>query len=370
MILQNLFGTFSLALALQIVLKIALATLLGGLVGYERERRHMPAGVRTFILVCVGSCIYTILSQIGFPGGDPARVAAQVVSGIGFLGAGVVIQHKGTVYGLTSAAGIWAVAAVGMALGTGNYFLAVAGGIGIYVILGLLRYWLKADVVRSTRRTLNTSLRQIRGQIAVMGNLVEQAILSAVEAVHTDDHDLAQQVIAEDEQINRLRYRVEEDCLDILRTQQPADVQLRTVLAATHVATNLERIGDYARAIAQTRLQMGHEPLLEPSSRTPAMAREVCELLQQVLTAFAQDDVKAARRICEQAAGIDKSYEELVEMVTEQMSAKKTKRFERGANLLSVAYYLKRAGERVINIAERIIFARTGALAELEREAQ
>ena len=128
---EGLYGAFDWTLGLQIGTKILLALVLGGLIGWERERRKMPAGVRTFILVSVGSCMFTILSSVGFSGGDPARVAAQIVTGIGFLGAGVMIQRKGTIHGLTSAAGIWSMAAVGMAVGTGNYFLAVFGAVAI-----------------------------------------------------------------------------------------------------------------------------------------------------------------------------------------------------------------------------------------------
>lgn len=364
----ELLGTFNLNLALQIVYKILLSLLLGGLVGWERERRHMPAGARTFILVSVGSCIFTILSYQSFAGGDPARVAAQIVSGIGFLGAGVMIQRKGTIYGLTSAAGIWAVAAVGMAVGTGNYFLAVFGAISIFVILGLLRQLFKSQVVTSTQRTLNTSLRRVRGKITAMGKRVGEAIHDAIQAVADGDRDLAEQVIEGDQQINDLRYQVEEECLDILRTHHPGKIQLRTVLAATHIVTNLERMGDYAKEIARVGLQMGHEPLLAPLAEATDMAGLVCDMLQRVLVAFAQDDVESARQICHQVSRIDEIYQDVVETVTETMAGKKGKHFERGAHLLNIAYHLKRGGERVSNIAERIIFVRTGALQELDRE--
>jgi phosphate transport system regulatory protein PhoU len=362
----HLFGVLDVGLAIEFTVKILLALLLGGIVGFERERRHMPAGLRTFMLVSVGSCIFTLISYHGFTGGDPARVAAQIVSGIGFLGAGVTIQRKGTIYGLTSAAGIWAVAAIGMAVGTGKYFIAFVSTAAIFTVLGLLRRWFKADVTRATRRTLNTALRDVRGQIATMGNLVEQAILKAVQAAVGDDHDLAAKVIQEDERINELRYRVEQECLDILRTQHPANIQLRTVLAATQIATNLERMGDYAKEIAQVRLKMGHDPLPSPADQVPALAQEVTTLLQQVLIAFAEDDVAAAQKIADQASAVDKKYQGLAESVTETMSEKKTRRFERGAFLLDIAYYLKRTGERVTNIAERIVFVRTGSLAEID----
>jgi putative Mg2+ transporter-C (MgtC) family protein len=143
--IQNLFGTLDLELALEFSVKILLSLLLGGLVGIERERRHRPAGLRTFMLVAVGSCVFTLVSYHSFPGADPARVAAQVVSGIGFLGAAVTIHRRGTIYGLTSAAGIWAVAAVGMAVGVGNFFVAVFSAVAIVVVMGLLRRWFKDE---------------------------------------------------------------------------------------------------------------------------------------------------------------------------------------------------------------------------------
>jgi putative Mg2+ transporter-C (MgtC) family protein len=354
-------------LLIEFSIKILLSLLLGGLVGIERERRHVPAGLRTFMLVSVGSCIFTLISYHGFSGGDPARVAAQIVSGIGFLGAGVTIQRKGTVYGLTSAAGIWAVAAVGMSVGTGRYYIAVFSTLAITVVLGLLRRWSKADVEWTTRRTLAITLRQVRGRIVAMGNLVEQAIGDAVQAVVQDDHELAIRVIDGDTQINDLRFRIEEECVDILRAQHPVKIEMRTVLAAGQIATNLERIGDYAKEIAQIRLQMGHESFpisLEPLTQ---MAKSTTALLQSALAAFVKNDVEAAKKISEQVAGIDLLHTEIVETVTEKMTEKKTRHFGRGAGLLTIAYDLKRVGDRALNIAERVVFVRTGALAELDR---
>ena len=220
----------------------------------------------------------------------------------------------------------------------------------------------------TTRRTLNTALRDVRDQIAAMGNLVERASLDAVQAVIEDDHDLAHQIIEQDDRINELRYKIEEGCLDILRTHQPAKIQLRTVLAATHIATNLERMGDYAKEIACIRLQMGHDSLPSPAAKLPALASSVSNLLQQVLLAFAQDDVQSAQNIVDQVCLVNKKFRGLAESVTEKMSEKKTKHFEQGAYLLEIAHHLERTGERVINIAERILFVRTGALQEIDRD--
>jgi phosphate transport system regulatory protein PhoU len=365
---EQIFGVFDLGLAIEMGAQILLALLLGGLVGYERERRRIPAGLRTFMLVSTGACIFTILSLRAFPGGDPARIAAQIVSGIGFLGAGLVLQRKGTIYGLTSAAGIWAIAAVGMAVGAGKYFVAIFGAVAIFVVLGLIRRWFKAEVPRATRRTLNTSLRRVRERIVAMGRLVTRAIQSSVQAAVQGDEELAQETVERDLDVDDLRYRIEEECLDILRAHRPRGPELRTVVAATHVATNLERIGDYAKEIALFSLQAEHEPLRAPLDKVPLMADQVCDLLQQVLTAFGEDDVAAAEQIIEEMTRFDQRYEEIVEAVTDKMSEKKTRHFERGAYLLNLVIHLKRAGERVANIAKRIVFVRTGALAEIDRE--
>ena len=110
-----------------IPLKLVLAAVLGGIIGIEREMRDKPAGLRTNILICVGSTLFMSISTkvAELLGGDPTRIAAQIISGIGFLGAGAVLHSHGFVLGLTTAATIWVVAGVGMALGSGMYAIAV-----------------------------------------------------------------------------------------------------------------------------------------------------------------------------------------------------------------------------------------------------
>jgi putative Mg2+ transporter-C (MgtC) family protein len=103
---------------------LLLAVFLGGIIGLERQVREKPAGLRTNILICLGSCVFTMIS-ISMVGSDPGRIAAQIVTGIGFLGAGAIMQSGASVHGLTTAAGIWIVASIGMACGTRRYFLAV-----------------------------------------------------------------------------------------------------------------------------------------------------------------------------------------------------------------------------------------------------
>ena len=115
--------------------RLGLAALLGGLVGFERRQAEKPAGVRTLALVSMGSAMFTLISGFGFGIGDPSRIAAQVVTGVGFLGAGTIMRIGADVRGLTTAASIWMVAAVGMAAGTGMYIVSVVGAILALVII-------------------------------------------------------------------------------------------------------------------------------------------------------------------------------------------------------------------------------------------
>lgn len=122
--------------------QVTLAALLGGIIGIEREWRGRPAGFRTNILIALGSCLFTILSIEGFPvkgnAQDTARVAAQIVSGVGFLGAGALLQTRNKTKGMTTAATIWLVAAIGMAVGVGAYFLAIFTTLLTTAVLQLL----------------------------------------------------------------------------------------------------------------------------------------------------------------------------------------------------------------------------------------
>jgi len=113
-----------------LIIRLLIAGLLGGIIGFEREVRAKEAGLRTHFIVALGSALFMIISQYAFSGRfDAARVAAQVVSGIGFIGAGVIIFQKNAVRGVTTAAGLWVAAAIGLACGAGMYAVAIAAGI-------------------------------------------------------------------------------------------------------------------------------------------------------------------------------------------------------------------------------------------------
>ena len=123
---------------LDMVIRLVIAAFLGGVIGYERAHALKPAGIRTHLLVCVGAALFTIVSIYGFgENSDPSRVAAGVVVGIGFLGAGTILRQEKAVVGLTTAATVWAVAGIGLAIGTGLY---VVGAVSAVIALIALRF--------------------------------------------------------------------------------------------------------------------------------------------------------------------------------------------------------------------------------------
>lgn len=120
-------------------LQLILAAVLAMLIGVDRERKHLDAGLRTHMLIGLGSCLFTSLSIHAFGHGDPGRVASQILPGLGFLGAGAILKYGTRVQGLTTAASIWTTAALGMAVGVGAWFLAICATLLIWTILAVVK---------------------------------------------------------------------------------------------------------------------------------------------------------------------------------------------------------------------------------------
>lgn len=118
---------------------ITLAMILSGIIGINRERSNKSAGLRTHMLTGTGACIFTILSLYAFPEADTSRIASNIVTGIGFLGGGIIIQKKNEAFDVTTAAGIWATAAIGMAIGVGAWFIAIYSTVVLWIILALIK---------------------------------------------------------------------------------------------------------------------------------------------------------------------------------------------------------------------------------------
>jgi putative Mg2+ transporter-C (MgtC) family protein len=169
---------YALSLRLDLLVRLVLAVVLGGAIGWEREASSKPAGLRTNILICVGAALFTDLS-IRFGGlaiegavRDPGRIAAQVVTGIGFLGAGTIIQARGTVTGLTTAATLWVVAGIGMSVGIGSYVEAVGATLLVLIVLVQL-----ARMEDAIARRRPAHFRIVLEPVAGAGEIVEEDVL-------------------------------------------------------------------------------------------------------------------------------------------------------------------------------------------------
>jgi len=129
---------------LDILIPCILSLIFGGIIGFQREKADRPAGLRTHALVCLGSTVFTLISYLGFSSGgtvDPTRIAAGIVTGIGFIGAGVIFRQGSLIRGVTTAASIWTVASIGMALGVKLYYLAILVTILGFLTLSILKYF-------------------------------------------------------------------------------------------------------------------------------------------------------------------------------------------------------------------------------------
>jgi putative Mg2+ transporter-C (MgtC) family protein len=181
--LQDIFGAEAWSGAGYVLLKLVMGILLGGAIGWERERGGHPAGIRTHMLVVLGVVLFGESSRFFSPDGDPTRIAAQIVTGVGFLGAGAILRVGPEVRGLTTAASIWASAAIGMAVSVGGSFLLVAM-VGTGLALGTLAVVsrLEESLLRSKQRgSIKLRLENRDALVKVLGafeELVEGTILA------------------------------------------------------------------------------------------------------------------------------------------------------------------------------------------------
>lgn len=221
------------------------------------------------------------------------------------------------------------------------------------------------DRIPMLRRSFDQELRRIQDEVLVLGSMVERALVDAVEALRKRDARGARRLIDWDREINQRRFAIEADCLALIATQQPAAGDLRTLAAILEIATELERIGDYAKGIARINLMMGPEPLLRPFIDVPRMAEQVTDMLRRALEAFVQRDIHRARAISAEDDQVDALYNLVYRTLLDYIIADQTV-IDRATYLLWVAHNLERAADRVTNICERVVFTVTGEMVELD----
>ncbi|GMR11418.1 MAG: phosphate signaling complex protein PhoU [Anaerolineae bacterium] len=217
---------------------------------------------------------------------------------------------------------------------------------------------------RGPRATLDQETRAINDDLLRMQKLVDQSIVRSLDSLKRRDPAVAQQVIDEDIEINDLRFKIEEACLSLIATQQPAASDLRWVIAAMHMVVEMERMADHATGIAKTVIMMGDEPLLKPLIDIPRMAELAREMLRESLQAYNERSTEKARQVAARDDEMDGLYRAVFDELVEIMS-RTPGSATRATYLLWCAHNLERMGDRVTNIAERVVFVNTGDMREL-----
>lgn len=218
-----------------------------------------------------------------------------------------------------------------------------------------------------TRTHYEKQLQSLQDELLVLGSMVSKALLDSLDILKRQDLDAARQLIASDRDVNRKRFKIEDNCLTLIATQQPMARDMRLLAAVLEISSELERIGDYAKGIARITLYIGKQPLVKPLVHLPQMCTIVVEMLRGSLDAFVSQDVTAARQIPKRDDEVDDLYNtvnrELIQIIMANPSSIDN------ANYLSwAAHNLERAADRTTNICERIIYTVTGELVEIDTE--
>lgn len=217
----------------------------------------------------------------------------------------------------------------------------------------------------TTRPLLDKELAKMRERLLELVRLADAAIGESVDALVRQDVAAAEAIITRDSHINELRYKIEKLCVTTIATQQPMASDLRTIIATAHVAVEIERMADHAAGIARLVPKLSEEPHLKPLIDIPRMAQISREMLEATVNAFIAGNVASARIAAARDDEIDELYNQtLRELLTYMMQ--NPHNIQRATYLLWVAHGLERIGDRVTNIAERVIFMETGKFEELD----
>lgn len=215
----------------------------------------------------------------------------------------------------------------------------------------------------TTRASFDRYLQDLQDDLLVLGKLVETAISRSLQALKDRNLEASRQVVKDDDLIDKMRFELEDRCIELIATQQPLAGDLRIVVTVLHIAVELERIGDYAEGIGKISLMMGDQPPLKPLIDIPRMAEKAMVMLSDSLDALVKRDSDLALRVIgaddEVDALYDQVYRELLLMMIQDPKA-----IERATYLLWTAHDIERMADRATNVAERVIYLVTGKMAE------
>jgi phosphate transport system protein len=211
------------------------------------------------------------------------------------------------------------------------------------------------------RKTFRENMKALEVEIINQGNLVNTALNLSVDALRNLDTAKAEKVIKDDSIINKKRWDIEEQCINLLATQQPVATDLRELIAVLSISTDLERMGDHAEGIGKIVIMHGNMPLLKRLIDIPKMADKASDMLTRSIEAFINKDANTAIAICSEDDVVDllydQVYRELLSFMTEDPTT-----ITRATYLLWAAHNLERIADRVTNICERIVFLVTGSM--------
>ncbi|MGI8404252.1 MAG: phosphate signaling complex protein PhoU [Thermomicrobiales bacterium] len=216
-----------------------------------------------------------------------------------------------------------------------------------------------------TRVAFEQDMQDVRDDVVSMASMVDKAIARAIDALRTQDVQLARDVKTGDKEINAYRWRAEEHALTTIATQGPLAGDLRLIAAALQIFTDLERMGDHAAGIAKIVIQTADEPMLKPLVDIPRMAMAARSMLNDAITAFIDLDEDKARKVAIRDDEVDVLYDQVYrELLTYMMADPGT--INRATRLLWAAHNLERIGDRVTNICERVVFTTSGQFVSMD----
>ncbi len=214
------------------------------------------------------------------------------------------------------------------------------------------------------REGFHRRMRELERDVTQMGEMVIEAIQQSVAALKNLDAKQARQVITNDAQVDKKRWELEDECVDLIATQQPVASDLREIIATLSVVRDLERIGDYAEGIGKIVLLHGEEPLVRPLTYLPRMTEKAVGMLRRSIEALIQRDAKAARAICDEDDEVDKLYDQAYHDLIGYM-IKDPSVVTRATYLIWAAHNVERVADRATNIAESVVYLVTGTPMEL-----
>lgn len=213
------------------------------------------------------------------------------------------------------------------------------------------------------RESFHRDLKRLQEEILLLGSMVESMLTDAVEALKQRDMEGSRRLMAYDQRVNEKRMAIEHDTLTMIATQQPMAGDVRTLAAILDIASELERMGDYAKGIAKINLMIGPGELIKPLIDIPRMAEKSRSMLHRALEAFTNRDVELARSIPAEDDEVDALYNQVYsELITYIM--KDPQNMDQATYLTWAAHNLERTADRVTNICERVIFTVTGEVVE------